>query len=92
MVTPSTDVIHSTKLTGAFFLKTDVLKFLKEYSDANVNDIQNAVFDLPTYIFETSNLVKKDDVEKIVLHTPAFFRRMESEVTTILFTRFGLTD
>lgn len=87
-----TEVIHSNKLSGFYFKKHDVLKYLKEYSNANVNDIQNAVFDLPSYVFEKNYLVKKDDVEKILKFTPKFFRELECNVVGIIFTRFGQID
>ena len=92
MVTPSTDVIHSIKLSGSFFLLSDVITYLNYYEDANIREIAEKVVDLPTYTFEKSTLIKKDDLEKVLEHTPKFFRQMECEVVTILFTRFGICD
>jgi hypothetical protein len=92
MTIPSTDVIHSIKLSGAFFLLSDVITYLNYYEKANIREIAEKVVALPTYSFEKSTLIKKDDLEKILEYTPKFFRKMECEVVTILFTRFGLTD
>jgi hypothetical protein len=96
MIIPSTDVIHSTRLTGSFFLLSDVISYLNYYDDANIREIireiSEKVVDLPTYSFEKSTLIKKEDLEKILENTPKFFRQMECEVVTILFTRFGNFD
>ena len=89
---PSTDVIHSIRLSGSFFLRTDVVNYIQAYSDADVKELAWKVLELPAHSFEGSNLVKKEDVEEIVKYTPKFFRQMECEVVTILFTRFGQTD
>ena len=96
MVAPSTDVIHSINLSGSFFLLSDVIRYLNYYEDANIREIireiAEKVVDLPTYTFEKSTLIKKDDLEKVLEYTPKFFRQMECEVVTILFTRFGICD
>ena len=92
MVAPSTDVIHSIKLSGSFFLLSDVITYLNYYEDANIREIAEKVVDLPTYTFEKSTLIKKEDLEKVLEYTPKFFRQMECEVVTILFTRFGICD
>ena len=92
MTIPSTDVIHSTRLTGSYFLLSDVITYLNYYEEANIREIAEKAIALPTYSFEKSTLIKKNDLEKILEYTPKFFREMECEVVTILFTRFGLTD
>jgi len=96
MTTPSTDVIHSTRLSGAYFLQSDVVNYLNQNTSINTYEICTKVHALDTYSFESSILVKKEEaqelIEKFVGNDKMFFREMECEVVTILFTRFGLTD
>jgi len=96
MTIPSTDVIHSTRLSGAYFLQSDVVNYLNQNTSINTYEICTKVHALDTYSFESSILVKKEEAQELIErffgNDKMFFREMECEVVTILFTRFGLTD